>query len=61
MNHRKVSTWDCMAGTSEEDHDWILIPGDPSVGEGDYMECAQCGETREPTEQEIIDSYNDDL
>jgi hypothetical protein len=59
-NWRKVPGWDCADGTPEEDHDWILICGDPSVGLGDYMECAQCGKEREATEQEIADSYCDD-
>lgn len=60
MNHRKVPGWDCADGTPDEDHDWVLIPGDRDVGDSDYMECAQCGKTREATEEEIADSYNDD-
>ena len=55
----KIAGWDCADGTPDEDHDWILIPGDSSVGEGDYMECQQCGKTRDATEREIADSYDD--
>ncbi len=44
------ANWDCKAGTPDEDHAWKLVPGDRDVGEGDYMECAACGETREATE-----------
>jgi hypothetical protein len=50
--------WECYDGTPEEDHDWKLIAGDRSVGEGDHMECRACGKTREATEQEVTDSYN---
>lgn len=55
----KVPGWDCRDGESDEDHDWKLIPGDSSVGEGDFMECRQCGKTRNATEREIADSYDD--
>ena len=51
--------WECRDGTPDEDHDWKLVCGDPSVGEGDYMECRACGKTREATEDEITDSYDD--
>jgi len=54
-----VSAWECKDGTPDEDHNWKLIAGDSSVGEGDYMECRECGKTREATEQEVADSYND--
>lgn len=56
---RRVPGWDCADGTPEEDHDWKLIVGDSSVGEGDYMECRQCGKEREATEAEIADSWHD--
>lgn len=52
--------WECCDGTPEEDHDWKLIPGDSSVGEGDQMECRQCGKIREATEEESRDSYFDE-
>lgn len=51
--------WNCADGTPEEDHDWFLICGDRDVGEADYMKCVHCGKTREATEQEIADSYDD--
>lgn len=50
--------WECHHGTPDEDHNWKLVVGDSSVGEGDYMECRACGETRPATEQEVRDSYN---
>ena len=56
----KVSNWGCADGTPDEDHDWKLIPGEPDVGIGDVMECEQCGKQREPTDQEVQDSYCDD-
>lgn len=42
-----VPGWDCADGTPEEDHDWRFVAGDCSVGEGDHVECAQCGEERD--------------
>jgi hypothetical protein len=39
--------WDCRDGTLEEDHDWRFVGGDEATGEGDYMECRQCGKTRD--------------
>lgn len=56
---REVRDWYCRDGTPDEDHDWVLVPGDRSVGEGDYMECAQCGKQREATDSEISTSYED--
>lgn len=44
---------------NDEDHDWVLIPGDRSVGELDHMKCRACGQTRAATEREIADSYDD--
>lgn len=54
---RIIPAWDCADGTPEEDHDWHLICGDASTGESDYMECAQCGKTREATFHEVLESY----
>lgn len=56
----RTPDWQCNDGKPDEDHDWVLIPGDSSVGESDYMECCQCGKTREATEKETQDSYHDD-
>jgi hypothetical protein len=51
--------WDCAHGTPDEDHRFRLKGGDHSVGEGYWMECEECGEIREATEQDISDAYND--
>lgn len=59
-NWRKVPGWDCKDGTPGEDHDWRLVPGDTSVGEGDYMVCNQCEKERIATEEESRDSYCDE-
>lgn len=47
--------WDC----STDDHDLKFIPGDSSVGEGDYVECRYCDYSRAATEDEIAGSYAD--
>jgi hypothetical protein len=52
-------TWQCNHGTPDEDHRWRLMGGDRSVGEGYWMECRECGETKEATEKDIQDAYND--
>lgn len=52
--------WDCRDGMPDEDHDWRIVCGDQSVGLGDYMECRECGKTREATDQEIADSWVDE-
>ncbi|MEY2875853.1 MAG: hypothetical protein RLZZ373_3224 [Pseudomonadota bacterium] len=50
-------TWECLDGLPDEDHDWSLLAGDESTGEGDSMVCRQCGKTREATHDETRDSY----
>lgn len=57
--HRRVPGWQCNGGRPDEDHDWVLVPGESDVGIGDTMECAQCGKQREPTDREIAYSYDD--
>lgn len=57
----KVPNWDCADGTPDEDHDWKLVGGDRSVGEGDIVECEQCGKQREPTEDDYYDEWGVDL
>jgi hypothetical protein len=59
--------WDCKAGTPDEDHNWRLASdcvGDPGVINGIFtfyvMRCRECGEEREPTEQEIRDAAHND-
>lgn len=48
-------SWDC----STDDHDMKFIAGDPSVGEGDYVECRHCDYSRAAADDEIADSYAD--
>ncbi len=56
----KIPGWECNDGTPNEEHDWVFVGGDRSVGEGDYMECRQCGKERAATDDERNNLWSPD-
>lgn len=59
MNTNETPRWECHDGEPDEDHDWVLVPGEADVGLDDCMRCRQCGKERAATEEEIAASYDD--